>query len=55
MKAFLIVDELTQFHWVMLKSVLLILGLLPIAEVFRKKVQGFRSYHSRVSRPRSIQ
>ncbi|MGC9640188.1 UNVERIFIED_CONTAM: hypothetical protein KWE97_07930 [Acinetobacter pittii] len=36
MKAFLIVDELTQFHWVMLKSVLLILGLLPIAEVSLK-------------------
>ncbi|NUG23887.1 hypothetical protein [Acinetobacter lactucae] len=36
MKAFLILDELTQFHWVMLKSVLLILGLLPIAEVFLK-------------------
>lgn len=36
MKAFLILDELTQFHWVMLKSVLLILGLLPIAEVSLK-------------------
>ncbi|WP_171430398.1 hypothetical protein [Acinetobacter lactucae] len=36
MKAFLILDELTQFHGVMLKSVLLILGLLPIAEVFLK-------------------
>ncbi|MFA2971565.1 hypothetical protein ACYU0V_16510 [Acinetobacter sp. X9] len=36
MKAFLILDEMTQFHWVMLKSVLLILGLLPIAEVSLK-------------------
>lgn len=33
MKAFLVLDELNQFHWAMLKSVLLILALLPIAEV----------------------
>ncbi|WP_375555069.1 hypothetical protein [Acinetobacter baumannii] len=29
MKAFLVLDELNQFHWAMLKSVLLILALLP--------------------------
>ncbi|KCZ09322.1 putative membrane protein, partial [Acinetobacter baumannii 42057_3] len=28
MKAFLVLDELNQFHWAMLKSVLLILALL---------------------------
>ncbi|HQV25095.1 MAG TPA: hypothetical protein PLS76_05035 [Acinetobacter sp.] len=33
MKAFLILDELNQLHWTMLKSVLLILSLLPISEV----------------------
>lgn len=33
MKAFFILDELSQFHWAMLKSVLLILSLLPISEV----------------------
>ncbi|EPQ2937862.1 hypothetical protein MX670_000371, partial [Acinetobacter baumannii] len=27
MKAFLVLDELNQFHWAMLKSVLLILAL----------------------------
>ena len=32
MKAFLMLDELNQFHWTMLKSVLLILSLLPISE-----------------------
>ncbi|ENU46476.1 hypothetical protein I6L25_13850 [Acinetobacter nosocomialis] len=36
MKAFLILDELNQFHWAMLKSVLLILALLPISEVSLK-------------------
>lgn len=36
MKAFLVLDELNQFHWAMLKSVLLILALLPIAEVSLK-------------------
>lgn len=32
MKAFFMLDELNQFHWTMLKSVLLILSLLPISE-----------------------
>lgn len=32
MKAFFLLDELNQFHWAMLKSVLLILSLLPISE-----------------------
>jgi hypothetical protein len=32
MKAFFMLDELNQFHWAMLKSVLLILMLLPITE-----------------------
>ena len=31
MKAFIIADEMGQFHWTMLKSVLLILSLLPIS------------------------
>lgn len=33
MKAFLILDELNQFHWAMLKSILFILSLLPIVQV----------------------
>lgn len=32
MKAFIISDEINQFHWVMLKSVLLILSLLPMSQ-----------------------
>ncbi|MDR2062670.1 MAG: hypothetical protein LBQ29_14870 [Acinetobacter sp.] len=32
MKAFFMLDELNQFHWAMLKSVLLILALLPMSE-----------------------
>ena len=32
MKAFIISDEINQFHWAMLKSVLLILSLLPISQ-----------------------
>lgn len=32
MKAFIIADEINQFHWTMLKSVLLILSLLPISQ-----------------------
>lgn len=32
MKAFFVLDELNQFHWAMLKSVLLILSLLPFSE-----------------------
>ena len=32
MKAFFMLDELSQFHWTMLKSVLFILSLLPISE-----------------------
>jgi len=30
MKAFVLSDEITQFHWAMLKSVLLILAVLPM-------------------------
>ncbi len=30
MKALVLSDEITQFHWVMLKSVLLILTILPL-------------------------
>ncbi|QDK98974.1 hypothetical protein FM020_14210 [Acinetobacter tandoii] len=30
MKAFVLSDEITQFHWAMLKSVLLILTILPL-------------------------
>ena len=32
MKALIIRDEINQFHWAMLKSVLLILTLLPISQ-----------------------
>jgi hypothetical protein len=32
MKAFFMLDELNQFHWAMLKSVLFILSLLPMSE-----------------------
>ena len=32
MKALMIVDEIGQFHWAMLKSVLLILSLLPMSQ-----------------------
>lgn len=32
MKALIISDEINQFHWAMLKSVLLILSLLPISQ-----------------------
>ncbi|MCG2608634.1 hypothetical protein LZZ98_08845 [Acinetobacter sp. SM34] len=32
MKAFIISDEINQFHWAMLKSVLLILSLLPMSQ-----------------------
>ena len=32
MKALIISDEISQFHWAMLKSVLLILSLLPISQ-----------------------
>ncbi|MFW1951849.1 hypothetical protein [Acinetobacter beijerinckii] len=32
MKAFFMLDELNQFHWAMLKSVLLILSLLPMSQ-----------------------
>ena len=34
MKALLLSDEISQFHWTMLKSVLLILSLLPISQFF---------------------
>ena len=34
MKALLLSDEISQFHWAMLKSVLLILSLLPISQFF---------------------
>lgn len=32
MKALILLDEINQFHWSMLKSVLLILSLLPISQ-----------------------
>ena len=32
MKALILSDEINQFHWAMLKSVLLILSLLPISQ-----------------------
>ncbi|MFH7765615.1 hypothetical protein [Acinetobacter sp. BSP-28] len=32
MKALIVSDEINQFHWAMLKSVLLILSLLPISQ-----------------------
>lgn len=32
MKAMILSDEINQFHWSMLKSVLLILSLLPVAQ-----------------------
>ena len=34
MKALLLSDEINQFHWSMLKSVLLILSLLPMSQFF---------------------
>lgn len=34
MKALFIADEINQFHWSMLKSVLLILSLLPLSQFF---------------------
>ena len=32
MKALILSDEINQFHWAMLKSILLILSLLPISQ-----------------------
>lgn len=32
MKALILADEINQFHWAMLKSVLLVLSLLPISQ-----------------------
>lgn len=32
MKALILSDEINQFHWVMLKSVLLILSILPVSQ-----------------------
>ncbi|WP_374668099.1 hypothetical protein [Acinetobacter sp.] len=32
MKAFILDDEINQFHWTMLKSVLLALSILPISQ-----------------------
>ena len=32
MKALILADEINQFHWTMLKSVLLVLSLLPVSE-----------------------
>ena len=40
MKALLLSDEITQFHWSMLKSVLLILSLLPMSQFFMNLWQG---------------
>ena len=34
MKALFLSDEINQFHWSMLKSVLLILSLLPLSQLF---------------------
>ena len=34
MKALILSDEISIFHWSMLKSVLLILSLLPVSQVF---------------------
>lgn len=34
MKAVILSDEINLFHWTMLKSVLLILSLLPLSELF---------------------
>lgn len=34
MKALFFSDEINQFHWSMLKSVLLILSLLPMSQLF---------------------
>ncbi|MEQ1410861.1 hypothetical protein [Acinetobacter indicus] len=34
MKALILSDEINQFHWTMLKSVLLILSLLPLSQGF---------------------
>ena len=40
MKALLLTDEISQFHWTMLKSVLLTLSLLPISQFFLNLWQG---------------
>ncbi|WOE32578.1 MULTISPECIES: hypothetical protein [unclassified Acinetobacter] len=32
MKAFILVDEINQFHWTVLKSVILILSILPLSQ-----------------------
>jgi hypothetical protein len=34
MKALILSDEINQFHWSMLKSVLLVLSLLPMSQAF---------------------
>ena len=39
MKALFIADEINQFHWSMLKSVLLILSLLPLSQFFISLLQ----------------
>ncbi|OTG84894.1 hypothetical protein [Acinetobacter sp. ANC 4648] len=40
MKALLLSDEINHFHWSMLKSVLLVLSLLPLSQFFINLVQG---------------
>ncbi|OTG67525.1 hypothetical protein [Acinetobacter silvestris] len=40
MKALLLSDEINQFHWAMLKSVLLVLSLLPLSQFFLNLLQG---------------
>ena len=40
MKALLLSDEISLFHWSMLKSVLLILSLLPVSQTFLNLLQG---------------
>ena len=40
MKALFVLDEMNQFHWSMLKSVLLILSLLPMSQFFISLLQS---------------
>lgn len=39
MRAFLITDRLNQLHWTMLKSVLIILAILPMSHFFLQLMQ----------------
>ena len=40
MRALILSDEISIFHWSMLKSVLLILSLLPVSQVFLNLLHG---------------